>query len=184
MNATPFFDTLAIRPLGNGTFAADLHPDWAVGERPHGGYLLALLSRAAVGGGSLQPLSVSAQYLRPPKVGPVLLRTERLKAGRTVTAVRSVLEQSGQTCVDAMITLGELPDEEPAYSDLPEMPSLDTGRPSITYRGVLEALMEEPPRMRTVAAEPGIPSPAVTTTPALLPRRLRESQATVQGHHS
>ncbi len=122
MNATPFFDTLAIRPLGNGTFAADLHPDWAVGERPHGGYLLALLSRAAVGGGSLQPLSVSAQYLRPPKVGPVLLRTERLKAGRTVTAVRAVLEQSGQTCVDAMITLGELPDEEPAYSDLPEMP--------------------------------------------------------------
>ena len=63
-------------------------------------------------------------------------------------------------------------------SDMPEMPSLDTGRPSITYSGVLEALMEEPPRMRTVAPEPGIPSPAVTTTPALLPRRRSVGEVT------
>lgn len=122
MNDTPFLDTLAVRPLGDGTFVADLHQDWAVGDRPHGGYLLALLSRAAVGDTPLDPLSVSAQYLRSPKVGPVLLRTERLKAGRTVTVVRAVLEQAGQVCVDATITLGEIPDEPPTWSDLPDMP--------------------------------------------------------------
>ena len=123
MNGTAFLDTLAVRPLGDGTFAADLHPDWAVADRPHGGYLLALLTRAAMHDDALEPTAVSAQFLRPPKVGPVLLRTERLKAGRTVTAVRAVLEQSGQACVDATITLAELPDEDPAYADLPsDMP--------------------------------------------------------------
>ncbi|MFR9730330.1 thioesterase family protein [Saccharopolyspora sp. MS10] len=140
MNDTPFLDTLTVRPLGDGTYVADLHPDWAVGDRPHGGHLLALLSRAAVGETSLEPLSVSAQFLRPPKVGPVLLRTERLKVGRTVTAVRAVLEQAGQPCVDATLTLGTVPDEQPAWSDLPDMPvnpppdavdlaSADSGQP-------------------------------------------------------
>ena len=60
---------------------------------------------------------------------------------------------------------------EESGSDMPEMPSLDTGRPSMTMSGSLEALMEEPPRTRMVAPEPGIPEPEVTTTPALLPRR-------------
>ena len=40
------------------------------------------------------------------------------------------------------------------------------------YSGLQSALREAPPRMRTVAPEPGIPEPAVTTTPALLPRSM------------
>lgn len=143
MNDTPFLDTLAVRPLGDGTFVADLHPDWSVGDRPHGGYLLALLSRAAVGDGQLEPLSVSAQYLNSPKVGPVLLRTELLKAGRTVTVVRAVLEQAGQRCVDATITLGQVPDEPPSWSDLPDMPvnppadAIDLGGTDASWPGGL-----------------------------------------------
>jgi acyl-CoA thioesterase len=121
----PFSAATAVRPLGDGSFVAELHADWVVGERPHGGYLLALLARAAshVGKGwGFEPLSVSAQFLRPPKVGPVLLRTERLKTGRTVSVVRAVLEQSGQACVDTTINLGLVPEEDAAWSDLPEMP--------------------------------------------------------------
>ncbi|GAB3293916.1 thioesterase family protein [Parasphingorhabdus pacifica] len=114
--------TLA-RPLGNGSFTAELHQDWAVGDHPHGGYLLALLARASIGDSGLAPLAVSAQFLRAPKVGPVLVHLEELKSGRTVTVVRAVLEQRGHHCVDAMITLGELPAEEAAWSDLPDMPA-------------------------------------------------------------
>lgn len=117
-----FTTATSTRSLGDGTFVTELHPDWAVGERPHGGYLLALLARTASDQSRLAPLSVSAQFLNPPKVGPVLVRLERLKAGRTVTVVRAVLEQSGRSCVDATITLGELPTGEPEWSDLPEMP--------------------------------------------------------------
>ncbi|WP_190820526.1 acyl-CoA thioesterase [Saccharopolyspora pogona] len=118
----PFAAATSVRPLGDGTFVASLHPEWAVGERPHGGYLLALLARALGDTTGLAPLSVSAQFLRPPRVGPVLVRTEVLKVGKTVTSARALLEQSGQVCVDATATLGKVPETEPEWSDLPDMP--------------------------------------------------------------
>lgn len=120
----PFAAATSVRPLGDGTFVANLHPEWAVGERPHGGYLLALLARALGDTTGLAPLSVSAQFLRPPRVGPVLIRTEVLKVGKTVTSARALLEQSGRVCVDATATLGEVPETEtePEWSDLPDMP--------------------------------------------------------------
>jgi hypothetical protein len=121
----PFSAATSVRPLGDGSFVAGLHGDWAVNEHPHGGYLLAIMARAATSagaGGDLEPLAVSAQFLRPPRTGPVLVRTEALKAGRTVTVMRAVLEQRGRACVDATITLGRMPDEQPVWSDLPQMP--------------------------------------------------------------
>lgn len=112
----------ALRPLGDGSYATELHPEWAVKGRPHGGYLLALLARAAIAECGLDPLSISAQFLSSPRVGPVLLRVAELKAGRTVTVVRATLEQSGKTCVDATVTLGDLPAAEPEWSEQSPMP--------------------------------------------------------------
>jgi hypothetical protein len=126
----PFSAASAVRPLGDGTAIADLPPDWTVGTKPHGGFLLALLARAGVqvveGTGSelVDPLAVSAQFLRAPSVGPVMLRTEVRKTGRTVVVVRVSLEQRGSACVEAMVTVGRLPEERPAWRDLPELPVL------------------------------------------------------------
>lgn len=111
-----------VRPLGDGTFAGELHPDWAVGGRPHGGYLLAVIANAAIGDSGLAPLAVSSQFLRPPKIGPVLVRVEALKSGRTVTVVRAVLEQSGRTCVDSTVTLGHVSEDKTTWADVPDMP--------------------------------------------------------------
>ncbi|GAB2757582.1 thioesterase family protein [Salinifilum aidingensis] len=118
-----FSAATAIRELGGGDFTTHLHPDWVVGGKPHGGYLLALLARAGCSGTDLPPVAISANYLRVAQIGPVLLRTETLKEGRTITTRRVVLEQSGRTCVDATVTLGELPEEEPAWTDIPDMPA-------------------------------------------------------------
>ncbi|WP_433870398.1 thioesterase family protein [Saccharopolyspora sp. CA-218241] len=112
----------AVRPLGDGSYVAHLHPHWAIGDKPHGGYLLAVLARAAAERAGRAPLTISAHFLSAPRVGPVLIRTELLKSGRTVTALRAVLEQSGRTCVDATLGLGDLPTDEPAWSDVPDMP--------------------------------------------------------------
>lgn len=124
-----FSAATSVRSLGDGSFVAGLHGDWAIGDHPHGGYLLAIMARAAISaaGGpapddDLAPLAVSAQFLRPPRTGPVLVRTETLKTGRTVTVMRAVLEQRGRACVDATVTLGRMPDEPAVWSDLPEMP--------------------------------------------------------------
>jgi hypothetical protein len=43
-----FDQATRVRALGDGRFAADLHPDWTVNGRANGGYLLALATRAAL----------------------------------------------------------------------------------------------------------------------------------------
>ncbi|WP_229686635.1 thioesterase family protein [Longimycelium tulufanense] len=124
----PFSAASAVRPIGDGGFTADLSSVWTIGGRPHGGYLLVLLSRAALaavdtdGGEPSDPLTVSAHFLHSPELGPVLLRTDVRKAGRTASVVHAVLEQRGRACVEATVTAGALPTTEPAWADLPDMP--------------------------------------------------------------
>lgn len=114
-----------VRPMGDGTFTASLPADWTVGGRPHGGFLMALLARTAVathvrsGTPLIDPLAVSAQFLRPPEVGPVLLRTDVRKSGRRTTVVAVRLEQRGQSCVEGVVTTGRLPRDRAVWADLP-----------------------------------------------------------------
>ena len=124
----PFALATRVRPLGDGTFTAELPSSWTVRNRPHGGFLLALLARTAVAvhsGGSgaplVDPLAISAQFLNPPSVGPVLLRTELRKSGRQATVTSVHLEQRGQSCVEGVVTTGRLPRERAAWTDLPNI---------------------------------------------------------------
>jgi acyl-coenzyme A thioesterase PaaI-like protein len=130
-SAGPFTTASRVRSLGDGTFAATLAGAWTIGGKPHGGFLVSLLARAAVaaGGGSPvnDPLTVSAQFLRAPELGPVLLRTDVRKNGRQTTIVGVHLEQRGQTCVEGIVTTGRLPRERAAWSDLPNQPAEPPG---------------------------------------------------------
>lgn len=129
----PFGAACRVRPLGDGTFTAELSASWTVGGRPHGGFILALLAKTAVathagsGGPLADPLAVSAQFLRSPEVGPVLLRADLRKTGRQATAVSVNLEQRGQSCIEGMVTTGRLPRERAAWSDLPNQPAEPPG---------------------------------------------------------
>ncbi|MEU5691455.1 thioesterase family protein [Actinosynnema sp. NPDC020468] len=121
----------AVRPLGDGTYTATLPPEWTIGPKPHGGFLLALAARAAVasacaasGIAELDPLAVSAQFLRAPEVGPVLVRTEVRKVGRTATVVNASIEQRGRSCVEVAVTVGRLPSGGVSYADLPDLPAV------------------------------------------------------------
>lgn len=118
----PFAAAIPVRPLGDGSCTASLDPAWSVGDHPHGGYLLAVLGRVAEITTGRAPLAVSAQFLHPPQAGPVLIRTEQLKAGRTTTVLRLVLEQRGRSCVDATVTTGEYATEDAEFFRAPDMP--------------------------------------------------------------
>jgi hypothetical protein len=116
------FDAVtAIRPAAEvGTFAADINPVWAVGDKPNGGYLQAILGRTAraVAPGpdaDWEVISSSITYLRPPAFGPVDIRTDVLRTGRSASQVRSVLLQDGQELVDAVMVLAVLPDDPARY---------------------------------------------------------------------
>ncbi|GAA2613129.1 thioesterase family protein [Dactylosporangium fulvum] len=116
---------------------ADLDPQWTVGSRPHGGYLLAVLARAARSERHPDPLSASALYLSPPDVGPAAVTVEPLREGRTASQVRARLTQKDRTCVEALFTLGHL------GADQREQRWVDTPPPPVTDR---ESLARTPVR--------------------------------------
>ena len=97
------------------TYAALLDPGWSVGGRPNGGYLLAVLGRAAGDvSAHADVVAVSAHFLRPPAVGEADVEIEVLHEGRSVSTVRATLRQDGRTCVEALVTTGLL-DETGAH---------------------------------------------------------------------
>jgi hypothetical protein len=121
-----YLTATAARRVDDATYAVDIDPGWAIGGNPHGGYLMALVSKAAVdAAGSPHALAVSAHFLRPPKGGLAEVRVEVVKRGRTASTVRATLWQDGKARLDTLITTGRLPDGPPSYSgrEMPPMPS-------------------------------------------------------------
>jgi Thioesterase-like superfamily len=121
------FDTAtALRPRADGsTFDLDIHPLWTVGDKPNGGFLLALLGRAAAESITLQTgerwdvQSATVTYLAAPALSAAEIRTTVLRQGRSASHVRAVLVQSERTLVDAVLVLSGLaPGTEPRYNDV------------------------------------------------------------------
>ncbi|HLT11069.1 MAG TPA: thioesterase family protein, partial [Micromonosporaceae bacterium] len=106
----------------DGTYTAQLDPEWTVNGNPHGGYLLAVMAHAAVIADDERahphPLSASAVYVTPPAVGPATIEVEHLRRGRAASQVRARLVQGDDTRVEALFTLGRLTDHaEPSWVD-------------------------------------------------------------------
>jgi acyl-CoA thioesterase len=121
-----FDDVTSIRPRDDtGVFDADLHPGWAIGGKPNGGYLLAILGRAACRVvDTSHPLAISGHYLRAPSAGPAEVHTDVVRHGRRVSTSRATLWQSGKPCIEALVTSGELHDGAVEWSagPAPDMP--------------------------------------------------------------
>jgi acyl-CoA thioesterase len=122
-----FADVTSVRRRGESTvYDADLHPGWAIGDKPNGGYLLAILARAGCEiVGTTHPLAVSGHYLRAPAAGPAEVHTEAVRHGRRVSTSRATLWQGGKPCLDALITSGELHDVAAEWVEgpPPDMPT-------------------------------------------------------------
>src|SRR5699024_8781668 len=116
---TAFADVSRIEEASPGEFTAVVDPGWTIGGKPNGGYLLAMLGRAAE---RVVPhehiLAASAHYLRSPDPGLVTLSTEVLRTGRSVSQVRARMTADGRPCVEATFTVGTLdPEARPYWSD-------------------------------------------------------------------
>jgi len=132
-----FSEATAVRAAGDVRFEVDLHPDWSVGGRPNGGYLLSIMGRAAVeASGKPHPLAISAHFLAPPSGGPGEVSTELMREGRRVSALRATLRQEGTALVDALITVGELAERsEPLHQNGP-MPQVTRIEDCLEAKGV------------------------------------------------
>jgi acyl-CoA thioesterase len=121
-----FADVTALRPRDEpAVFDVDLHPGWAIGGKPNGGYLLAILAKAACDVvGTEVPLAISAHYLRAPAPGPAEVRAEAVRKGRRASTSRAAMWQADRIRIDTLVTSGALAGAAPAWEvgPPPELP--------------------------------------------------------------
>jgi acyl-CoA thioesterase len=133
-----FGEATAVRQLDEGRYQAELDEGFGFDEALNGGYLMAVLLRAAVDSSThAHPVATSANFLRVGRPGPAEVLVETRKTGRTVSTARVTLVQNDRPVVDATVTTGTLnTDGTPAWTgEPPHMPALedcvnlDSGKP-------------------------------------------------------
>ncbi|MGP4022187.1 thioesterase family protein [Actinomadura sp. 3N407] len=124
-----FGDATAVKQVDDGRYEAVLDGDFGFAEALNGGYLMAVLGRAAVDASPhAHPVSTAANFHRVAKPGPAEVTVESRKQGRTAAASLVTLVQDGRPVVDALITTGTLDAAaEPAWTGEapPAMPPLE-----------------------------------------------------------
>ncbi|OBA79730.1 hypothetical protein A9W99_19815 [Mycobacterium sp. 1164966.3] len=108
-----FASAMALREVqadgDDPVYEGELNQHWTIGPKVHGGAMVALCAnaaRAAYADG-LQPVAISANFLRAPDPGKMCLMTAIRKRGRRISVVDVELTQDDRTAVHAVVTLGE-----------------------------------------------------------------------------
>lgn len=70
-------------------FTGKIYEGWDIGGNANGGYLMALGARAMAESSCPHPVSVTAHFLSPGRVGPVTITPETVKKGRSFSTVRA-----------------------------------------------------------------------------------------------
>ena len=120
----PFAEVSALAASGQNRFDAEVNPEWTIAGKPNGGYLLAMLGRAAAAVAAHDHvIAASAHYLHAPAPGPVAIEAELLRGGRSASQVRARMSQDGGACVEALVTTSQLDAAVAAYwtRGLPEI---------------------------------------------------------------
>lgn len=141
-----FKEATAIEAAGPGQFAISLDAQWSIGGKLHGGYLLAVVARAAAELAEHPHLTaISAAFPAAPEAGHATIQVEVLSVSRSMTQLRSRLTQNGVVCVEALVTQGTLTEDDPWWSgsQQPPMPrEQDCPRVPVDAPGFKVALME------------------------------------------
>ncbi|HEU4362899.1 MAG TPA: thioesterase family protein [Mycobacterium sp.] len=139
--STLFTDAMRLTRLdGDGdvaSFAGELNEHWTIGEKVHGGAMLALCANAARiahgdgrdDAGTAQPVAVSGSFLWAPDPGPMRLVTSIRKRGRRISLVDVELNQGERTAVHAVITLGAPEHQAPPLLSINPVVALMTPEP-------------------------------------------------------
>lgn len=116
----------AVKALGQGRFQAELSADWEIWG-PMGGYVAAVALRAAgASSDGARPATFSCHYLGVAAFGPIDLRVETRKQGRSATSRRVEVTQEGRAILDASVwSVGEAEGLEHDETVAPAVPGPD-----------------------------------------------------------
>lgn len=130
-----FAEATAVTPQGDDRYEVHLPTTYAIrGTKPNGGFMLALLGRAAVhavqerGSDHQHVISAGVQFLSSPDLGPATVTVEVLRVGRTASQARATLAQAGKPAVEARFVLSTLPEgTDPYWGGIapPALPPID-----------------------------------------------------------
>jgi acyl-coenzyme A thioesterase PaaI-like protein len=114
--ATEFDEVTLVKPSAAGRFRAELAAGWRVGRAGNGGYLAALLLRAAeqvVADPCRQVRSLSVHYLRAARAGPAEIECLYERRGRSLSAISLRMEQNQEpqepVCLALAAYMADLP---------------------------------------------------------------------------
>ncbi|WP_327288574.1 thioesterase family protein [Streptomyces sp. NBC_01198] len=117
-----------------GTYDSELSAGWTIIRAVNGGYLLAVVARALRDAlPHPDPISVTAHYLTASQPGPAVIRTETVRAGRTMSTGQASLFQRDEQgreverirVIAAYSDLAALPDDVRTTATPTAMPSYE-----------------------------------------------------------
>lgn len=99
-----------VEDQGDGRFTGAITPGWDIGGNANGGYLLAIAVNAMRQSvGRADPVTVSAQYLAPGRVGAVEIETHIVKQGKRFSTVTGAMRRDGRTMLAVLAGFGDAP---------------------------------------------------------------------------
>jgi len=115
----PFDADTALEEAGERRWRAWTPEHWFVARGPNGGFLAALATRAAEAATGRPLRSLALHFVAAPAVGPLDVHVEVEREGRSYSAASVRIEQDGAPMTLALATLGELPEDGPAWNAAP-----------------------------------------------------------------
>jgi hypothetical protein len=106
----------AAEPGTSSRHVVEIDPTWAVGGKPHGGYLLREAVALALDADHPHPMAVSAHYVSSPDAGSATVDVERVRTGRRVASSRVRLSQDGAARMEVLVSAGTWTDAEPFWT--------------------------------------------------------------------
>lgn len=104
-----FATETAVRAAGDGRYSTEIRPGWDIGGNANGGYLLALVLRAMRDeSGRPDPVTVTAHFLAPGRVGAATISTEVVKSGRTFANLTGTLTGGDKRLLQVIGAFGDL----------------------------------------------------------------------------
>ncbi len=109
-------------------YSSEIFAGWDIMGNANGGYLMAIATRAMVAASRPHPVSVTAHFLSPGRVGPVSIQPEIIKQGRNFSTVRASMHGPDKPIIELLGSFGELDSVDGAVlvdASPPEMPAVE-----------------------------------------------------------
>ncbi|EPS41613.1 hypothetical protein H072_4495 [Dactylellina haptotyla CBS 200.50] len=116
-----FLEATAVKQLTSHVYSANLVRAYCIGAVPNGGYVSAVIIRAAathmtttharISSPQHHTISFHGMFMIKTNAGPVELRIVDSKIGRSFSVLHIELVQEGMNCVNAYVTMGNIDNE-------------------------------------------------------------------------